>query len=42
MDDYDGTCVFVASKAKKIADKADSGMLTDPREFRHQGFPVVN
>uniref|UniRef100_A0A0R3S151 WD_REPEATS_REGION domain-containing protein n=1 Tax=Elaeophora elaphi TaxID=1147741 RepID=A0A0R3S151_9BILA len=37
MDDCDGPNTLIASRQKVVAEKVDSGMLTDPREYRHRG-----
>ncbi|CAG9540050.1 unnamed protein product [Cercopithifilaria johnstoni] len=37
MDDCNGPNTFIATRKKTVAKKVNSGMLTDPREYRHQG-----
>lgn len=41
MDDCDGPNIFVASKEKKIAEKVNCEVLTDRREYRHQGVTTL-
>uniref|UniRef100_A0A1I7V789 CNH domain-containing protein n=1 Tax=Loa loa TaxID=7209 RepID=A0A1I7V789_LOALO len=41
MDDCDGPSVYIATKPKMIVEKVDSGMLTDPRKYRHQGTNAI-
>ncbi|VBB35146.1 unnamed protein product, partial [Acanthocheilonema viteae] len=37
MDDCDGPNTYIATREKRVPEKVDSGMLTDPREYRHRG-----
>lgn len=42
MDDCNGPNVFIASRKKTPGEKVNSGIQTDSREYRHQGFQFFN
>lgn len=42
MDDCDGPNTYIATREKMVTEKVDSGMLTDPREYRNQGLPELH
>ncbi|VIO97091.1 Uncharacterized protein BM_BM17668 [Brugia malayi] len=41
MDDCDGPNTYIATKSKIIAEKVNTAILTDPRQYRHQGTDAM-
>uniref|UniRef100_A0A1I8ENF8 Uncharacterized protein n=1 Tax=Wuchereria bancrofti TaxID=6293 RepID=A0A1I8ENF8_WUCBA len=41
MDDCDGPNTYIPTKSKVVAEKVNTGILTDPRQYRHQGTDAI-